>query len=280
MAFRSNIPYFCFKTKCYRLGRFPLKGVRPLLCEWYWPQEEEQKGANCGGGTLFGLSTGRRVDREISDWARNYQSFLHDPSRVFTLHKYTQKLISAFEVWEWTPLKGQYVVGARNWGNAGTAIDLIMETADHKVIIVEVKCGYDGYWQKPSGKLAAPLSHIDNTPLIQATAQLLFGYFLLVKTTQHRPSLSYVVNVNKDEVMRYKPPADVAQAILIDIEARCKQRNTDRSTRLQADIQKKKETKEKKALGSKTQKRQAGKVVSRVKATTPKRAKGGKGRKR
>lgn len=133
-------PYFCVQQKCYKLGRWALKGVNKLLAEWYYSEQAREERKNLGG-THRGCMVGRRVDREISEWAnkRAGKEYLIHPPRE--LHPYTIKLIKAFHIWGFRPLKAQFVVGTFALGGCGTGLDIVMRNAKGELVIVEVKCG-------------------------------------------------------------------------------------------------------------------------------------------
>lgn len=186
------MPYFCEKSKCYKDGTHRLKGIRSLLADWYWPHTPKQK----GGGCRFGQRIGRQVDRELTTWVKE-GGYL--PKSV---HPYTTKLVSFFQEMKWRPVAAQYVVGGVAFGSIGTALDLVMRNAENELLILEIKCGFDGYWQEAKDDMKG-LSKVANTPCHQAMAQLLFGHLLLIRTQPLRPKHAYVVNVNKTGVRTY-----------------------------------------------------------------------------
>lgn len=197
-------------------GNHKLKGIRSLLQEWYWPEEEKK---NLKGGSRGGKRTGSQVDRELTQWTREGRyEFL--PTRK--IHPYTTKLINAFKAWGWRPVSAQHPVGTKAFGSVATAIDLIVKNEQGDIILVEIKCGYDGYWEKPNGQFAAPFADIPNTPCGQAMAQLIFGHFLLTRTQPHIvPKFAYVVNANKSGVTRHAASTfEWGKRLIIDLHKR------------------------------------------------------------
>lgn len=191
------VPYFSARDKCFKVGRIPLKGVRPLLEEWFFQTEARASAPTPRGGQWRGQDIGRQVDQEISSWAKCPKKFV-----ASTAHAYTRNLIAAFRTWGWKPVTGQLCIGSLSF-TVGTAIDLVFLNTDQQMIIVELKCGFDGYWQTPTGMMLAPLDDVPNSPLHQATVQLLFGELLMNLTTRHRPVHAWVVLANGLGVTRF-----------------------------------------------------------------------------
>jgi hypothetical protein len=160
-----------------------------------------------GSATAFhGLARGKTVDEEISHWAETREF-------MFAPHPYTVKLMAAFKTWNWVPVHGQYVVGSLRW-KKGTAVDIIVEDPNDKQkwILIEVKCGMVGYFDKADGMLASPLHATTCSGRHLAFLQLVLTRILFLSTCRHPISKCYVVRVFDDGVARYHLPAwcDVA----------------------------------------------------------------------
>lgn len=155
------------------------------------------------GGTVFGRFIGSRVDREISAWASSLGQLKCNEKDNKPFHAYTQRLIQKFKEWGWKPVQGQYCVGTLSTG-VGTAIDLLMRDREGRLVAVELKCGFDGYFQTPVAMMKPPFQKIPCCPLNRARMQLLFGYALLLLSSNLRPASLYVINVNKSEIDAYK----------------------------------------------------------------------------
>jgi hypothetical protein len=197
----THKPYFSVRDKCFKVANIKLKGIRPLLQEWFWPDEDKRK---VSGGCWNGQEIGRRVDREVSNWAKYPSSDRTSETLLSSrVHPYTKKLIRAFVLWKWTPVTSQLIVASKKLGGIATAIDLVFRDDLGRLIFVELKSGFDGYFEESHGSFSFPFQDVSNTPLHQAMAQLLFGYLLYKESGQDLPALAYVVNVNKGEVSRY-----------------------------------------------------------------------------
>jgi hypothetical protein len=79
----------------------------------------------------------------------------------------------------------QVVVGSRaQTGGRGTALDLLLRRiSDGALVAGEVKFGFGSYWDRPIGRLRAPLAHVPSSPLHHAVLQVLMGAELARQTT-------------------------------------------------------------------------------------------------
>jgi hypothetical protein len=171
------------------------------------------------GGTFFGQRTGRRVDREISQWAKGGLG-IHALKLKQPMHKYTTQLIKWFHAKGWTAVTSQYVVGSLEFG-IGTPIDLLMRTKDGQLVEVEVKAGFDTYFETPTGNMKEPLQDVPCSPLNQARCQLIFSHFLLCATTALRPKQACVIVVNKTGVHPYSMTVDWHKDLIKDLQKKC-----------------------------------------------------------
>ena len=192
------MPKFWFdpRIKAYRCGYLPMKGVRPLLEKWFYPRFKVPEHKSGDKDAWRGLQRGRLVDREITCWAN------HKPTKH---SKFTRMLIQAFKTWGWRPVKAQVVVG-HDRALVGTAVDLLVRDKRGRFVVVEIKCGGEGYLTKSAGALEAPLQTVPNCTLFHYILQLLITQ-LLFKRVYKKHSLAYVVVVSNAGVRRYSPSA-------------------------------------------------------------------------
>jgi hypothetical protein len=190
-----QIPYYHPLQHCYKTGHTALRGANKVLKEHYYPNYTVPRSVG-GGGLHAGLHRGQAVDRQISAWAAHKGAAL--PRRM---HPYTKKLLDAFREWGWKPLYGQFVVYDQTHGSRlGTALDLVMVDNDRRVIAIELKAGYHGYWTREQGQLAGNLAHIGSCPRNHAMLQLAMGCLLARgRATIHQ---AFVVRVEEDGVFR------------------------------------------------------------------------------
>lgn len=168
--------------------------------------------------TSSGKDRGNQVDAEMKDWVKlktrhrlkrnvkpqTFQTFINGS------HEYTRKLIKFLEMKNWEPIKAQSLVGCIK-ARVATPIDLVVKNDKGELILIEVKCGYNGVWKKTwtkkHMKVKAPgFTHLNANAYVYATIELVWGW-MLYNTTHpvHKAKEAYVINVNdKKEVDAYK----------------------------------------------------------------------------
>lgn len=110
---------------------------------------------------------------------------------------------------KWLAVAAQVPVGCRHLRLA-TKIDMICQTLQKRIILVEVKCGFDDYFDiHNQGKLAYPWSYMSMSFRNKAFLQLLFTTFLFFHAEndwkQYDFGGAYILHIfEKDGSLQYK----------------------------------------------------------------------------
>jgi hypothetical protein len=107
------------------------------------------------------------VDDDLRLWANNRARFntkaKHPPLCL--------DVISAFDMWKWTPVISQMPLVAEHIG-IGTRADMIAVDAAGTALLLELKCGFEKYLYKHNGKMRGPLAGVTNAPMNQHFLQV------------------------------------------------------------------------------------------------------------
>lgn len=199
----SSSPYFHPRHRCFKIGKYPLKGVHSLLHEWYYPnvpkethhpasnyeketetKEKEEKEdednnktteANIGGPIspqTKGLIRGNLVNKQLIQLAHHRHDIIKNPQKKNRkpplnqpLHTWAQNVWASCSIWwKWDILTGDVAVGSLS-SRAGTAIDLIAYCSRTRSLVpIELKCGVNGdEWTK--------MDHAEQQPYFAAPLQ-------------------------------------------------------------------------------------------------------------
>ena len=149
-------------------------------------------------GSGEGRKLGKRVDEEIEKLAKG--------EKVKGLHAYSKNWLSAVIHWRWRPVGAQVMIYDEALQIA-TAIDCIYKDAKGRLVVIEIKTGFDGYADKSTHFMREPLAEVTNAPLNQHFLQLLVSCAILEKHYWGSPYRAYVVYLNERGVQRKKLPA-------------------------------------------------------------------------
>lgn len=194
-----------------------LRGLKPSMSKIFWPDYDfDESGgsvsgssrANGGGGLREGINRGKLIHKQIQDFINcDYDMFktLHpEPckgTRLFVewmTRNRLRAICSEFEIYD-------------EQANVGTAIDVIAQTQRNSAVLIELKTGHAGYFQRSNGPMRGPLSNWNNCPLHQAYVQLLLERAILKHRYNFVPAMSYVVQINEEGVFTHELPAEMVK---------------------------------------------------------------------
>lgn len=167
-------------------------------------QGTKKRKATQSKGIHAGKIRGTTVHQEIED-------FLFLDSKNFrkkhpSIHIYTHKILTfILETMKWRLLRSEFNLFDERLG-IGTSVDIIAVTNEGKLVLIEVKCGFSGYFDNHDGYMEGSLHKLTNSPHHQANLQLISEALLIVKN--HQISLDnmllYVIRVDDDGLYHYK----------------------------------------------------------------------------
>ena len=190
------------------------------------------KGARRGagkGGSRAGLARGTRVDVELraytqlartrlaaaaargaSAWGKNHsiRSLLRPQAGS---HPFTAKIASGMQLMGLHPVLAQVAV-EDSMTRIGTACDLVcVDACDASVVVVEIKCGFDGYFDASCGGMLHEPGRAGCTdaPRFQHQVQLALTAALFERTYGLAPRRSYILRASADGVYFYKLRRDL-----------------------------------------------------------------------
>jgi len=156
-----------------------------------------------------GLELGTVVHQELCDWARiaDERAWRRDHP---TPNMYTVKAIRALNKLRIEPLYGEWPIFA-HWGTAGiaTGIDIVGASAEYdgRLVLIEIKTGYEGYFKRGSGKMTrTPMKRVDNSPQNQAFLQCLTARAMLENEYGIAGTIGLVMRVHARGVNVYAIP--------------------------------------------------------------------------
>ena len=106
----------------------------------------------------------------------------------------TVKIIEYYDKCGWKSVYSQFVVYCDEMKLA-TAIDAICMDSEYRLILIEIKTGYENYMLKSSGNMdrRSPMHEIPNCPLNQHYLQLLLAKLMIEKLWKVKVYSSYVI---------------------------------------------------------------------------------------
>ena len=177
------------KQKTYtRGGR---KKGRGLKDKKVFPSQKEKK-----KGRFYGIIKGSEVHEEIQD-------FIELDKNAFTkkhpiIHEFTRRILLFISARGWIPFISEFKTFDEDLRIA-TSIDLVcLDVATGKLIFLEFKTGYEGYFDRYTGYMRGALNKLTNSPSNQAHIQLITSVLITMKS--HRISVDefemYVIRVD------------------------------------------------------------------------------------
>ena len=181
-------------TRCLR-GR----GITAVMKEKYYKDYVYRGGALCEqraavGGTKKpgrggGMARGRQVDNEIQRWVQEGAAQGATPLKpprglerskdpkgkegTQALHPFSRAFIALTQRLHLTPVATQVVVRNEQC-NIATLVDAVFLNAKGRIVVVELKTGFEGYNDVSTGRMLAEFAYLTNAPASQHRVQLAF----------------------------------------------------------------------------------------------------------
>lgn len=159
-----------------------------MIRELYYPEYAFTGSANPPSGKRAdnGMSRGRRVDAEVQGWIRErlrQPTALRNPTSVRsrTPHVFCRAFIALMERLRLRPIGAQVVVRCDRCDLA-TLVDAVFVDARERVVLVELKCGFEGYVDRSNGKMRGVFGELSNAPKNQHQIQLAFTRCMFERT--------------------------------------------------------------------------------------------------
>lgn len=136
-----------------------------------------------------GMARGRRVDHEIQRWIKEKTHKSSGRGRVVgramkkpsVMHPFSRAFIELTKKLNMRPLASQVVVRDENCDIA-TLVDAVFLDERDKIILVELKCGFEGYVEKSNARMRRPFSCFPNSPRYQHQLQVCFTKHMFLAT--------------------------------------------------------------------------------------------------
>ena len=168
-------------TKCLR-GR----GITGVIKDKYFPKykyrgptdgrdRSHAPGAAKKRGKAGGMARGRLVDNEVQRWME--KGLAPSPS----LHPFSRGFIALVTRLRLTPVATQVVCRDESC-NIATLVDAVFLNAQGRIVVVELKTGFDGYNDSSNGRMREDFKHLSNSPHNQHKVQLAFTQVMFEKT--------------------------------------------------------------------------------------------------
>lgn len=175
-------------------------GITELLRRCYYPDYRYRGGATGEKGKgPRGMRRGTKVDVEVRGVVRALAAGeTWKPGR--DTHPLTTKFVRALDVLGLEPVTAQTCVGDPGEGLA-TGVDLVaMDRKTGRLVLVELKCGFNGYNDRGTGPMRHELAGFMNSPRFQHQLQLAVTLELFVRTFGLAPQTAYVLCANDNGV--------------------------------------------------------------------------------
>ena len=125
-----------------------------------------------------GRREGNLVDSEVTRWANDGFIACND-ARLDLIR-------AALADREWIPIAAQYPVGCRSMRLA-TKVDLVCRRLDGSIVLVELKCGFDDYFDVAQGCMLHPFQTVGATLRNRSFLQLMLTAYMF-QHCKHRLS--------------------------------------------------------------------------------------------
>jgi hypothetical protein len=170
-------------TKCLR-GR----GITAVIKTKFFPDYVFRGAANGLGkthnkkrGKGAGMARGRQVDTEIQHWMARGFAKQGDKGRAPPLHPFSRAFIALVTRLRLTPVATQVVCRDESC-NIATLVDAVFLNAQGRIVVVELKTGFEGYNDASNGRMRGEFRHLTNAPANQHKVQLAFTQIMFERT--------------------------------------------------------------------------------------------------
>lgn len=176
-------------------GHLKCRGLTAVLKERYYFDYVYKGGALAPRADLkckkTGFVRGSLVDNEVQLWIKKYtkskiETRPHNAVKVTKknwndMHSFSRAFIELMRRMKLKPVGTQVVVRSKACDLA-TLIDGVFLNEDNKIVLVELKCGFNGYVDKSNGNMKGPFSCLKNSPKFQHQLQLCFTKLMFHET--------------------------------------------------------------------------------------------------
>ena len=148
---------------------------------------ESGPGRGRANGKNGGMSRGRVVDHQVKAWikrALSREQKRKNPEATKKhdkLHAFSRAFIELTRRMRLRPI-GTQVVVRNDACDLATLVDAVFLDERNKVVLVELKCGFEGYLDKANARMKPPFVDVPNSPRYQHQLQLCFTRHMFRRT--------------------------------------------------------------------------------------------------
>lgn len=142
---------------------FPDYAFRPSACNIAPPKHVHN--------SKNGMSRGRLVDGQIQKWIKSRNDIIK--KKPPTMHLFARAFVELTKKLKLTPIGTQIVVRDERCDIA-TLVDSVFINSKGRVVIVELKTGFEGYNDTSNARMKGKFSYLSNAPANQHQLQLAF----------------------------------------------------------------------------------------------------------
>lgn len=191
-------------TGVKKRGKKPKTAVKP-------------KRAKEGKGWHYGKIRGTVVHQELEDFVLlDRKNFL---KKHGSLHHLTHKILTfIIDTMKWQPLRSEFNIFDEGLG-IGTSVDFIGTNEKGELVLVELKCGFTGYFDRSQGPMLRSLHKLSDSPHHQANLQIITAALLIMR--HHGIPLDamrlYVLRVDEHQVEPFEINNDYVKKMGVKI---------------------------------------------------------------
>lgn len=190
------------RHKCIRLGKTVARGLRPSLQEAFFPHFDYKELVRNKGCKSTGKKFGKGLDEAFDKYLMG----------IIPKHPYFKMFKELLDQKGWRPVDTQVTVGCAR-ARVGTRVDLVCLDATDRVILLELKTGYESYLDKSSGKMLSPFQETDASPKYINLMQLFFTKWMFLNSkhyySTHEFGKAYLLwGHNTDQLDIHEIPAE------------------------------------------------------------------------
>lgn len=153
----SGIKGICVRSE--KDGPTLVRGITGVLASTFYPEFNPMTAVKAAPKTGVykrgGKSEGIRVDKYLTDWVNTGKL-----KACYTANPRFEAIRSTLESYGWKPLACQVPLACASV-RIGTRVDMLCLNKDGRVIIVELKTGFRGYWEIANqGNMKAPFQNL------------------------------------------------------------------------------------------------------------------------
>lgn len=191
-------------TGVKKRGKKPKSAVKP-------------KRAKEGKGWHYGKIRGTVVHQELEDFVLlDRKNFL---KKHGSLHHLTHKILTfIIDTMKWQPLRSEFNIFDEGLG-IGTSVDFTGTNEKGELVLVELKCGFTGYFDRSQGPMLRSLHKLSDSPHHQANLQIITAALLIMR--HHGIPLDamrlYVLRVDEHQVEPFEINNDYVKKMGVKI---------------------------------------------------------------